>query len=45
VKVLKGYGFSIRVKDYTIVLGNYSDPFKKSEVEEWFANNILYERK
>ncbi len=44
VKFLKGYGFSIKVKDSTIVLKNTSDPFKEPEVEEWFVNNIPYEK-
>ena len=37
VKFLKGYGFSIKVKDSKIVLKNCSDPFKEPEVEEWFV--------
>jgi len=34
VKFLRGYGFSIKVKDSKIVLKNCFDPFKEPEVEE-----------
>jgi len=44
VKFLKGYGFSISVKDSKIILKNTSDPFKEPEVEEWFVNNMPYEK-
>src|SRR5574337_1120796 len=44
VKFLKGYGFSINVKDSKIVLKNTSDPFKEPEVEEWYVNNMPYEK-
>ena len=44
VKFLKGYGFSISVKDSKIVLKNCYDPFLKPEVEEWFARNMPYEK-
>ena len=44
VKFLNGYGFSIKVKDSKIVLKNCYDPFKDPEVEEWFVNNMLYEK-
>ena len=37
VKFLKGYGFSIKVKDSKIILKNCSDPFKESEVEEFYV--------
>lgn len=33
VKFLKGYGFSIKVKDSKIVLKNTTDPFKEPKVE------------
>jgi len=33
IKFLKGYGFSISVKDSKVVLKNSYDPFKESEVE------------
>lgn len=44
VKFLKGYGFSISVKNSKIVLKNCYDPFKEPEVEEWFVNNMPYEK-
>ncbi len=44
VKFLKGYGFSISVKDSKIVLKNTSDPFKEPEIEEWYVNNMPYEK-
>ena len=44
VKFLKGYGFSISVKDSKIILKNTADPFKEPEVEEWFVNNMPYEK-
>ena len=37
IKFLKGYGFSIKVKDSKIVLKNTADPFKESEVEEFYV--------
>jgi len=44
VKFLKGYGFSISVKDSKIVLKNTSDPFKEPEIEEWYVNNMPCEK-
>src|SRR5438445_6598994 len=44
VKFLKGYGFSINVKDSKIVLKNNYDPFKEPEVEEWYVKNMPYEK-
>ena len=44
IKILKGYGFSIKVKDSKIILKNCSDPFKEPEVEEWFVKNMPYEK-
>jgi len=44
VKFLKGYGFSISVKDSKIILKNCYNPFEKPEVEEWFAKNMPYEK-
>ena len=44
IKILKGYGFSISVKDSKIVLKNCADPFKEAEVEEWYVNNMPYEK-
>ncbi len=35
IKFLKGYGFSIKVKDSKIVLKNCYDPFSEPQIEEW----------
>ena len=44
VKFLKGYGFSVSVKNSKIVLKNCYNPFSKPEVEEWFVRNMPYEK-
>ena len=44
VKFLKGYGFSISVKDSKIILKNCYDPFSKPEIEEWFVKDMPYQR-
>lgn len=44
VKFLKGYGFSIKVKDSKIVLTNNSDPFSKPEKEEWYVDSMPYKK-
>jgi len=44
IKFLKGYGFSISVKDFKIILKNCYDPFSEPEVEEWFIKNMPYEK-
>ena len=44
VKFLKGYGFSISVKDSKIVLKNCYDSFSKPEIEKWFVKNMPYQR-
>lgn len=44
VKFLKGYGFSIKVKNSKIILTNKYDPFSKSEKEEWYASSMPYEK-
>ena len=44
VKFLKGYGFSINVKNSKIVLKSNYDPFKEPEVEEWYVKNMPYEK-
>ena len=44
IKFLSGYGFSVKVKDSKIILKNTSDPFKESEVEEWYVKNMPYEK-
>ena len=43
VKFLKGYGFSVRVKDSKIVLKN-GLPFEENKSEEWFVKNMPYEK-
>ena len=42
IKFLKGYGFSIKVKNSKIILKNTADPFSEPEIEEWFVNKIPY---
>ena len=44
VKFLKGYGFSINVKDSKIILKDTHDPFSEPKTEEWFVKNMPYER-
>ena len=44
VKFLKGYGFSIKVKDSKIILTNNYDPFSKPEIESWHVNKMPYEK-
>lgn len=44
IKILKGYGFSITVRDSKIILKNCSDPFKAPDIEEWYVNNMPYEK-
>ena len=44
VNFLKGYGFSIKVKDNKLVFKNSYDPFNEPEVEEWFITNLPYEK-
>jgi len=44
VKFLKGYGFSINVKDSKIILKNHNDPFSESQTESWFAKDMPYDR-
>ena len=43
-KFLKGYGFSINVKDSKIILKDCHDPFSKPEKEEWFVKNMPYSK-
>ncbi|PIN82106.1 MAG: CRISPR-associated endonuclease Cas1 [Nitrosopumilales archaeon CG11_big_fil_rev_8_21_14_0_20_33_24] len=43
IKVLKGYGFSVSVKDNKIVLKN-AIPFQENIPEEHYANNLPYEK-
>ena len=44
IKFLKGYGFSINVKDSKIILKNNFYPFSEPQTEEWFVNNMPYEK-
>ena len=45
VKFLKGYGFSVKLKDNKIVLKNGYNPFSEiQEKEEWFIANLPYEK-
>lgn len=44
VKFLKGYGFSVSVKDNKLVLKNNYDPFSESQTEEWLVKNMPYEK-
>ena len=44
VKFLKGYGYSVTVKDSKIVLKNNYDPFSEPSVESWFVKNMPYEK-
>jgi len=44
VKFLKGYGHSISVKNSKIILKDCHDPFSEPNKEEWFVNNMPYEK-
>ncbi|MBI5147500.1 MAG: hypothetical protein HZA84_09865 [Thaumarchaeota archaeon] len=45
VKLLKGYGFSVKLQDSKLVLTNGKNPFSESqEKEEWFITNLPYEK-
>ncbi|MDH3192082.1 MAG: hypothetical protein OEM18_05300 [Nitrosopumilus sp.] len=44
IKFLSGYGISIKQKDNQIILQHKPDPFSKSDKEEWFVNNLPYEK-
>lgn len=45
VKLLKGYGASINLRDNRLCLKGGRDPFTREQVsEEWFVNQIPYER-
>jgi CRISP-associated protein Cas1 len=45
IKVLRGYGVSIKLKDNRVVLQNGYDFFTKTqEKEEWFVTQIPYEK-
>ena len=44
VKLLSGYGISIKQKDNHIILNHRPDPFSESKEEEWFVTNLPYEK-
>lgn len=45
VKFLRGYGVSISLKDSKIILKNGRDDITgEQESEEWFVNNMPYEK-
>jgi len=44
IKFLKGYGFSINVKDSKIILKNHYDQFSEPEIESWFVKDMPYDR-
>ena len=44
VKFLKGYGFSISVKDSKIILKDCHDPFSEPQIESWYIKNMPYEK-
>lgn len=44
IKFLKGYGHSISVKNSKIILKDCHDPFSESSIEEWYVNNMPYEK-
>lgn len=44
VKLLSGYGISIKQNNNQIILQHKPDPFSESEKEEWFVNNVPYEK-
>jgi len=44
VKFLKGYGFSIKVKDNKLVFKDTHDPFNEPEIEEHYITNLPYEK-
>jgi len=44
IKFLKGYGFSVSVKDSKIILKNNPSPFSEAESEEYFVKNLPYEK-
>ena len=45
VKLLSGYGLSVKLNDNHLVLTNGYDPFtKEQEKEEWFITQLPYEK-
>jgi len=44
IKLLSGYGISIKQKDNQIILQQTPDPFAEPNTEEWFVKNMPYEK-
>ena len=45
VKLLSGYGLSVKLRDNHIVLTDGYDPFtKEQQKEEWFITQLPYEK-
>jgi len=45
VKLLSGYGLSVKLKDNKLVFTNGYDPFTlNQDSEEWFITNLPYEK-
>ena len=44
IKLLSGYGISIKQNNNQIVLQHKPDPFLESEKEEWFVTKLPYEK-
>ena len=44
IKLLRGYGVSITLKDNNISLRNGTDLFGHAEKEEWFVTRMPYEK-
>ena len=44
IKFLKGYGFSINVKNSKIILKNHYDQFSEPEIESWSVKDMPYDR-
>lgn len=44
VKLLSGYGISIKQESNQIILNHKPDPFSEQDKEEWFVTNMPYEK-
>jgi len=44
IKFLSGYGISIKQKDNQIILQHKPDPFSEPDKEEWYVDNMPYEK-
>ena len=44
IKLLSGYGISIKQKDNKIIINHKPDPFSEPKKEEWFVTNMPYEK-